>query len=119
VHSCRQEKGAESSLLRPGTGACAHKILKASETLSVCTRYGRADSNLGPLGLSELGVQTQVKAIATAGVTPSTCDTVALLRDFSPMDDGLPYEPSELPALWHVPAMDLGEAVAQVIPTEA
>jgi hypothetical protein len=64
VHSCHQEKGAESSLLRPGTGACAHKIPKASETLSVCTRYGRADSNLGPLGLSELGVQTQVKAIA-------------------------------------------------------
>jgi hypothetical protein len=52
-------------------------------------------------------------------MTPSTCDTVALLRDFNPMDDGLPCEPGELPALRHVPTTDLGEAVAQLIPTEA
>ena len=35
------------------------------------------------------------------------------------MDDGLLYELSELPALRHVQVKDLGEAVVQVIPTEA
>jgi hypothetical protein len=39
--------------------------------------------------------------------------------DIDPRDDGLLYELSELPAPRHLLVKDLGEAVVQVIPTEA
>jgi hypothetical protein len=52
-------------------------------------------------------------------MTPLPSDTVVLLRDFNPTDDGLLYELGELPALRHPLVKDLGEAVAQVIPIEA